>query len=368
MAEFFPRSSHTLLAGFPIPRLLSFASAGLEISEHSLKHLSFAGRNKLTLQSFGNCDLKPDIIAHGEIQDPAALSEDLRTFLPSVGTPYVHVSLPEQKGYVFRMMIPRDGELSMKDAVEFRIEENIPLPPSDIIFDCEELAHESTETDRAVNVTAFPRSTVEMYYAALADAGFVPLSFEIESQAAARALLPHDDMQARMMVDFGETRTVIAIAERGVVRFTTSLEVAGNTLAFALRKSGIVDAAEIERLKNDVGIASQTQGDKTASLLLPTIEQLKDEINRHFVYWRTHGETSGSLHLPITSVVLSGGNANLKGITEYLSNSMRVPVTLAEVWQNAFTLADYIPEIPYKQSLRYATVIGLALRRGIQNT
>jgi hypothetical protein len=47
---------------------------------------------------------------------------------------------------------------------------------------------------------------------------------------------------------------------------------------------------------------------------------------------------------------------------------MRTPVHLADVWQNAFSFDSYIPEISYKQSLRFATVAGLALRRGVENT
>lgn len=368
MEPLFLRSEKSLLSGFPIPRALSFPSAGLEISEHSLKHLSFQGWKNLSLKAYGNCDLKPGVISHGEITDPVALSTTLHSFLPDVGTPYVHVSLPEQKGYVFRMLIPKEGNLTIRDAVEFRIEENIPLPAGDIIFDCEELEYESTEHERAVNVTAFPRATVEMYYAALADAGFVPLSFEIESQAAARALLQKGDMSARMIVDFGETRTVIAVAERGIVRFTTSLELAGSSLASSLKELGRGNTTEIERLKNEEGISGASSGSKTAELLIPAVSALKDEINRHFVYWRTHGETSGTLHLPITSIILCGGNSNLKGITEYLSGGLRTPVVLGDVWQNVFDLSLYVPEIPYKQSLRYATVAGLALRRGIQNT
>ena len=368
MESLFLRSQKTLLSGFPVPRVLSFPSAGLEISEHSLKHLSFKGKSVLSLKAYGNCDLKPGVISHGEITDPVGLSKTLHSFLDEVGTPYVHVSLPEQKGYVFRMMIPKSENLLVRDAVEFRIEENIPLPASDIIFDCEELVHESNENELAVNVTAFPRATVEMYYVALADAGFIPLSFEIESQAAARALLRAGDTEARMLVDFGETRTVIAVAERGVVRFTTSLELAGSALAESLKGLGKDNATEIERLKNEEGIAGATLGNKIAEALLPVASVLKDEINRHFVYWRTHGETGGGLHLPIASVILFGGNSNLRGLPEYLSNSLRTPVVLADVWQNAFDLSKYVPEIPHKQSLRFATVAGLSLRRGVENT
>jgi type IV pilus assembly protein PilM len=361
-------SSQAVLSGFPVPAFLSFPAAGLEISEHSLKHLSFSGRSQLEVESYGNWDLSPGIIVGGEIQDAAALCKALTALRPAIGTAYVHVSLPEQKGYIFRTMVAKGSELSPREAIEFRIEENVPLPPSEIVFDCEELPAESTDTEYAVNVTAFPRATVESYYAALQSAGLMPLSFELESQAAARSLLPRQDTEARMLVDFGETRTVIAVAERGIVRFTTSLELAGGSLGKALEKIGIADPVERERVKNEEGLAGLTEQSAAAQALLPVISSLRDELNRHFVYWRTHGETTGALHLPITSVVLFGGNSNLRGLSEYLSASLKVDVSLAEVWRNAFPVGDRIPPITFKQSLRFATVAGLALRRGIQNT
>ena len=353
-----------VLRVFPTPALLSMPSAGLEISEHSLKHLSFSGhQGRLKLRSYGNSDLPSGLIVRGEIVDVEGLSRELKNFLPQVGTKYVHISLPEQKGYVFRMLIPKSGDLSVREAIEFRIEEHVPLPPSDIVFDWEVLPTESTETEHALNITAFPRSTIEMYYAAVSEAGFVPLSFEIESQAAARAVVTPGDTNAQMIVDFGETRTAIAVVEGGVVRFTTSLELAGGSLAAALKKSLGVSGAEAERLKNEEGIAGLGDGNKTAEALMNITAALRDEINRHFVYWHTHGESSGAKHLPITAVVLCGGNANLRGLPEYLMQTMHVSVRIAEVWQNAFSFGAYIPPIPHNHSLRFATVIGLALRR-----
>lgn len=367
MADVFPRPSTALLSWFPVPGLLSFPSAGLEISEHSLKHLSFAGRSALTIRSYGNCDIPQGVIVKGEIQDPAALSRSLSAIRDDVGTPYVHVSLPEQKGYIFRMLVPKGTELTLRESVEFRLEENIPLPPSDVVFDCEELSAESTAEHYALNVTAFPRASVEVYYAALAEAGFMPLSFEIESQAAARALLPKGDARACMLVDFGETRTTVGVAERGIVRFTTSLELAGGSLGQALLKLGVSDPNERERIKNEEGLAGSLEHPEYTEALTVVAAQLRDELNRHFVYWRTHGEATGAPHMPISSVVLCGGNANLRGITDYLQASLGVEVRLGAVWQNAFSMNTYVPPIPFKQSLRYATVAGLALRRGIHN-
>lgn len=354
-----------LLSLFPVPRLLAMDAAGLEISEHSLKYLRLSFGASARIHSFGNRDLAAGVIAHGEIEDVDALADALRGFLKEVGNPRVHVSLPEQKGYIFRMTIPQSSDLSVKEAVEFKLEEHIPLSPSDVIFDWEVLAAETTPTELALNVTAFPRTTLEEYYEALSAAGFLPLSFEIESQAAARAVLPQGNAGAAMIVDFGETRTAISVAQDGVVRFTTSLELAGEAVTKGLISKLSISAVDAERIKNEEGIASS--GGKASAIIEPTISLLRNELQRHFLYWHTHGETAGLAHAPIDTVILCGGNANIRGLSTFLGQTMRARVVLADVWQNAFDLKAYIPPIPHNQSLRYATVTGLALRGGIIN-
>ncbi len=360
------KSRDPLLSFFPIPKLLAMDAAGLEISEHSLKYLYLSGEKRLRLKSFGNKDLPAGVIAHGEIEDVSALAGALRELRDEIGTSRVHVSLPEQKGYVFRMTSPRVQDLSVREAIEFRLEEYVPLPPGDVVFDWEVLEGESTPTELALNVTAFPRTTIEEYYEALSSAGYVPLSFEIESQAAARAVLPLGHKGAALIVDFGETRTAIAVVQHGIVRFTTSLELAGGALTTALIKKLGVTPQEAERLKNEEGVANV--GGRAAEVIGPIITSLRNEIQRHFLYWHTHGEAAGLAHEPIDTIILCGGNANVRGLSTFLSQTMRARVELARVWQNAFDLSGYIPPVPHNHSLRYATVTGLALRKGIQNT
>lgn len=357
-------SRNLLLKLFPVPATLRMEASGLEISEHSIKYLTFVGESgNARIRRHGNTDLPEGIVVGGEIKDVGGLADALRGLLKDIRNPRVHVSLPEQKGYIFRMNVPRSPDLSIHEAVEFRIEEYVPLPAAEVVFDAEVIASESTQAEYVLNITAFPRATVEAYYEGLVGAGFMPLSFEIESQAAARAVLPQGTVGACMIVDFGETRTAIAVAQAGVVRFTTSLELAGGALTAALKSAGVASGA-IEQSKNDEGIASG----KTQTLLMPTIAKLRDEIQRHFMYWHTHGEATGAAHLPIGQVFLCGGNANVRGLPEYLSTALRIPVARASVWQNAFPLQSHVPSIASNESLRYATVAGLALRGGIQFT
>lgn len=336
------------------------AGGGLEVSEHSIKHLSLRERGgRAAIASWGSEALPSGVIADGEIKDVQELVVALRKVRAAASFSAAHVSLPEQKGYLFETFFEETPELNAREAIEFTLEEHVPLGPGEAVFDYELLP--SPPGKRFYSVTAFPRKTVESYYDVLVRAGFVPLSFELESQAAARVIAPRGSTGAFMAVDFGETRTALSIIDAGVVRFTTSLEIAGSALTRALQKGLGVSPKEAEKLKNEEGVAARGGTHQTADILLPTLSALRDEIQRHFLYWHTHTEKNERPHGKITSIILCGGNANVKGLADYFERTMHLPVLFPQVWAPILGEGEVAP-IPRNESLRFATVAGLALR------
>ena len=66
--------------------------------------------------------------------------------------------------------------------------------------------------------------------------------------------------------------------------------------------------------------------------------------------------------MDIKEIILCGGDANLAGLTEYLTLTLKIPVKLANVWLNVFSFEEYVPEIEFNKSLKFATAVGLALK------
>jgi Tfp pilus assembly PilM family ATPase len=88
---------------------------------------------------------------------------------------------------------------------------------------------------------------------------------------------------------------------------------------------------------------------------------LRDEINRHFVYWHTHEDEDGIKNPPIKKILLCGGDSNLVGLPDYLSVTMKTEVEMANVWCNILNTEEYIPSIDFKDALSFAASLGLAL-------
>ena len=211
-----------------------------------------------------------------------------------------------------------------------------------------------------VAVSVLPQNELKKYVDMFTDTGIMPVSFEIEAQAIARAVLPRGDKGTYMVIDFGDTRMGISIVSDEAVRFTSTINVGSDTISLAIQKHFSISPEEAYRMKNEKKI-SKSAGDKEFfQAVLSTISIIRDEINKLYIYWHTHGmeERGGG---KIGKIVMCGGGANLAGLTDYLSASLKIKVEIANPWCNVNSFENYIPEIPANEALGYASVIGLAL-------
>jgi type IV pilus assembly protein PilM len=212
-----------------------------------------------------------------------------------------------------------------------------------------------------VVVAAYQRVTVMQYYEACRQAGLTPLSFEVEAQAMARAVVPTYCKDTVMLIDFGKTRTGIGIVADGVLLYTSTIDIGGGNLSQALRKTlGDLAESELTTIKNTSGLIRKVSDSKAYEALISTISVIKDEIATRMQYW--HLEETNMSSRRIKKIILCGGSVNLKGLPEYLTESLGVECVRADVWSNAFSSRTTVPPIEKRFSYGYATAIGLALK------
>ena len=166
-----------------------------------------------------------------------------------------------------------------------------------------------------------------------------------------------------MITDFGRTRTGISIVSEGAVSFTSTVPIGGYSLTRAIAKELGVSFEEAEKLKQKNGFVRTSENEKLFAVLMSTVSILRDELIRHYNYWHAHPNVYGERQDPISKVVLCGGDSNLNGFSEFLALGLHSPVELANVMQNVNSFDTYVPEMAFSDSLRYATAVGLALRR-----
>jgi len=348
----------------PVPNYLSLPSVGVDISDTSLKYIQFTPNyttDTLELAHWGDIDVPEGTLNRGEIIDAKNLTEALRLVKEKTKSEYVRVSLPEERAYIFETTIKRGTAFKeIRGALEFRLEENVPLSPRDAFFDFEILPSSAPQNAYRVSVTVYARETIAGYYEATRAAGFIPLSFEVEAAAVARAALPLHERGTHLIIDFGKTRTGVGIVHEGTLMYTSTIDIGGAELSAALRAAlGDKPESELTELKNTIGLTRSTEYPLVAPTLEKAISDIMSELQLRMQYWDSH---AASLPDPtIRSIVLCGGSANLKGLPAFIEQATSIPTARAQVWRNAFSLEDTIPPIDLRHSYGYATAIGLAL-------
>ena len=353
--------TNKIAALFPPPEFLAMPAAGIDISDSSIKYLdaTYAAEG-LVPRVFDTMRLPKGVVVDGIVQDIPRLAEALRELRGQNDRRFANVSLPEELVYLYTLEVPTaHRHKDIVQMVEFSLNEHVPIPAGNAIFNYDVLSERNEITE--ISVTVFPRDVVEGYKLAFEESGFQVKGFELEAQSVARSVVPVGSQGISMIIDFGRTRTGITIAFGQVPIFSTTVKVGGNALTEAIMEHYSVSEEKADNIKREQGIAD-CEDKELRTTLMDTTTALIDEIRRHYRYWDTRRDESGNRVAGIERIFLCGGAVGLKGLPEHVSSVLQVPVRVGNVWENMFSLDAHIPKVSRTISWQYATAAGLLLR------
>ena len=310
---------------FPTPKFLDIPYAGLAISDSSVHCIQFGSKNNsLYIEKYTERPIPAGVVVSGQIYNKEALIEILKTLKKDLKLNYVKVSLPEEKAYLFTAKIPRVKQKELRSAIESKIEENVPVPPNELLFDYK-LIDVSQPNYFIVAVSNLPISLVDLYVDIFDKVGLPLLSLEIESQAVVRALIPKEnqkDSGTVLIVNFGLEKVGLYVAVDRLVNFTSTIPMKGEA----------------------------SKGP----------DFLSHEIHKLYMYWHTLKQNVNKPNKKINKIIICGDGFS-EDIVSYLSVNNHTPTVLGNAWTNTFDFNKNVPAIPFEDSLKYVTAIGLAL-------
>lgn len=316
---------------FPTPKFLGMPSVGIDISDQAVRFVeivhSESGHQRFHLKSFGEKKIANDVISSGFINKPEEIKKFLTEISKERGFKFVSVSLPEEKGYLFKTELPNIDEKYFAENIELRLEENVPIDATKAVFDYNLIRHHDVGKHTEAVVTVVPNKVIDVYSDLFQGASLIPISYELVTQAVARAVVPQGEMETYLIVYVGDVRTGFGIVSGGALQFTSTINV-----------GRAINPDDVEKKRCII----------------------KDEIVKLFLYWQNRNEKGNK---PIKRVIVSGKDAVTPGFKEYLADIAGCSVELANVWVNVFDFSDQIPEMSFEDSLDYAPAIGLAISR-----
>lgn len=319
------------------------------------------------MDAFGEAVIPEGIVVEGEIKKEAELAAILKNNLIShdgrrFSEKFVAATLPEEKGFVHIVQLPKMKPEEARKAARWEIEGVVPLPPEELYFDYATLTPAKDSSDHLdLLVTAFPRIIVNSYVRSLEGAGFTPVSLELESQAISRSLWSGES-EAFILVDLGATRTSFTILVSGSLIFTRSVLVGGRDFERVVSERLGVSKDEARKIKIEVGLSKDYKDGAVYAALLPLVSVLADELKKNLAFYREHRTHRHGMPDDIARIVLSGGDSNLINLTNYLGVVIKKEVKIGNPLSRLLLEKHFAPPFSKNESLKYTTAIGAALR------
>lgn len=360
--------SNFLLKFFPVPEYLAQPALGFDVSDRSLKFMELSKHGqKFNLGRFGERELPVGMIDGGELKEADKFEAILRELKKEFDFKNVFLSLPDDKTYTLNLFLPPMDKSEIKNSIELQLEEYIPLPVSEVVFDYDLVLPIEEGGKLNVGVFVIPQSIVQAYIEVFSRVGLNLLAIETQSEALARALVSPFEPSVVAIVDIGRSHTANFLIENGIVVGATAVAVGGEAITNSLQKNLKIDFNQAESLKMEKGLSRAT-GDKDIFYsIIPVISAIKDEVERRVGFWLEYRskqavENSISLATKLDKIILCGGQSTLPNLAEYLEIHLKQKVVLGNPWLKIFPVGQNVPWLKFNEALRYSTAIGLALR------
>lgn len=350
---------------FTPPSYLEMSPIGLDISDQAIRFMKFSkDKDILTPVLFGEEKIPQGIIVSGEIIKKEELAKILSSLRQKFQLNFVRTSLPEEKGYFFKTEIPKVEDNEIRQSIEFRLEENVPMRAEEALFDYRVINKTHEKKDHLdIAVSVIPKKVSESYCEILKKSGLSPVSFEVESKAIIHSVTKEDDKDSVMIVNIRDCATIVTIVVGGVARFTSAFSSGGNLITEALNKIFSISFKEAEKMKEEKLYIENKESVAIFFSLIPIISIIKDEINKFYTYWLSNNDSAGESGAKINKIIMCGKDSAITGLKEYISQSLKIEVEIADVWSNIIPTDLVAPKINFLESLNFAVAIGLAIPR-----
>ena len=305
----------------PPPKFLMMRHVGLDMSDDAIRCLEYSGRApNFKIAKYTSLELPNGLIDGGDIKDEKALGDILQKLDKEYKLLYAKVSIPEEKAYLFQTDISTTDRVAIAQNIEFKLEENVPLPASDAVFYFDILPMSVTGGKLRASVSVVPKVYVEKVVSLLRNAGISPMAFEVVPKSIARTIIPETEDSTVMIVHIMHKKTGVYIVSGGVVCFTST-----------------------------VTWGSQTGG---------SIALLTAEMEKIYAYWESHVTKTSRI---VRIVIVGNGASKYEGDIGKSIKGTDIVVSVGNVWTNAFSVDSYVPPISKEDSLDYSVSAGLAM-------
>ncbi|MDD5032758.1 MAG: type IV pilus assembly protein PilM [Candidatus Pacebacteria bacterium] len=352
---------------------------GIDIGSSSVKIVQLKKeKEKAILETYGELATGP--YANRPIGQNAQLSEEAAVSMimdlakeSGAGAKDAIVSIPVKSSFLTTIKIPLvEGGKNMNEMIGFEARKYIPVPLNEVDLDwwvldagSDETGEEEqqllssggkTEKKQMVEVllAAIQREVIMKYQHIISKAGMKVKAFEIEVFSEWRSSIFRQTAPF-MLIDLGASSTKISVIDKGALRMTHAVDKGGQAITTAIANSLKISFERAEEMKQEIGLSPRPEYREFVNVMETVLSFIFAESKQmSLAYGRKYGNS-------VSKIVLIGGGALLKGITDMAVKNLGVEVSLAD----PFSKTEYplfLQESIKQISPVFAVATGLAMR------
>jgi len=333
-------------------------SLGLDVGTASVKLVQLAMEGgRLKLETYGEVWVMPRGSGTGASnfslpnEEIGAIVSELVKATKAKPT-NVTAAIPIFSSFVTIFELPALSETELADAIPYQARKYVPVPIEDVTLDWSIASRgkrgENQSEVLEILLVAIPNEVIARYLKIAQIAGLDLKALESESFAVARGLTG-GDKNPLCLIDIGASSTDITIVDEGTVRVSHNFDIGGHRFNNVVASTPQAEATQRGQNIKPAGIG------KIPPAALPLIDTIVNEINRFVTDYTT------KTNRKITKIILSGGKAQMPGLSDYFVQKFAIPVLFANPFGNLI-----YPSVLDKKlkSLgpSYAVAVGAAMR------
>jgi len=265
-------------------------------------------------------------------------------------------SLPENEVVSRLIPMPAMKDNEIKAALRFEAETFVPYPLEDVQLDYEIVSKDETGK-MLVFAVAAKTELIDKYLKLLKMSGLSPMAVEAQAVALVRSVQHSTEFEkSAMLVDLGDKFSDVVVFKDRKIFMTRVVSVGGESFTRAISVGLGLDMASAEEYKKAYGMSEGELEGKIKQAVLPVFSSLADEIRKAII---SHRDEWGEA---IDLIVLSGGGANMPGLSEDLVRVLSAEVQIIQPFLRIDTSKVVLPIDLNRDACRFALAAGLALR------
>ena len=332
---------------------------GFDIGTNSVKvmQITKTGKQQKVL-GYGAINYEVEAIKDGLIEKPELLAKAIKHLfekglIGQIATRRAAFSVPVAKTYNRVMSLPKMDVKDLPEAVKSEAAQYIPVPIDDLYVDFNVTS--SSKNGFELLVTAVPKKIIDSYvtFAKMINIEVGVLETTISASSRLVGMTELSDVPT-ILIDFGSSSVDMTIYEKQLI-VTGTVSGGGETFTDLISKKLNISKQAAYTIKTKYGLSMSKKQNEVEEALKPILSSLSKELRKMIRYYNERTKSEDR----IKQIITMGGGANMPGLSEYLTNDLRLACRMCDPWTN-LDFGRLQPPSEVERSM-YITAAGLSM-------